>query len=435
MAYIRYSGVNMNSYKSVKSGFTSNKRAYLAWLSVALFFCYQYILRVSPGVMIDDIRHAFGLKAEEFGALGAYYLYAYALLQVPLGILVDRLGVRVMVLGSISLCMVGTFLLGMAESFWLAKLSRLLVGAGSGTAFMCALKVAADRLPAGKRGFLMGTTLAFGTVGALTAGKPLVALLDTFAWREVVNLTGFLGVFLLLWVYLFVTRFRKDGSKTHGIAYKEILGGIYGIITNRRVMLYGFLAVGVYTPLSALADLWGTAFIMQKFELTRAQAAQCNMMMYVGLAVGSFFLPGFCEKYNLLNRAIQVCSFGLLLDFGLLLYGPDLGSGGLMILLTLLGFFCGAEMMCFTGALEYSNPENSGLTIGVVNTLNMLGGAILQWLIGWGLDFQWTELVDERQVRIYNTDQYINALSALLVVIGICCLASLALKGRELIKE
>lgn len=427
----------MSKEQAMKNQPESLKKAYLAWFAVALFFGYQYILRVSPGVMIDDIRHAFGLKAEEFGSLGAYYLYAYALFQVPLGLLVDRIGVRALVLGSISLCIVGTSLLGMAEGFWLAKISRALVGIGSGGAFMCALKVAADRLPAGKRGYLMGATLAFGTIGALSSGKPVVALLEFYEWRQVVLLTSVAGLMVLVLAYLLVTR-RKSPERSEITEPKKQKGSIgsrlFKIVTNRTVMLYGFLAVGVYTPLSALADLWGTAFLLQKFELTRAQAAQCNMMMYVGLAVGSFILPGFCEKYNILNRSIQICSFALLLVFGYMLYGPSLGTLSLMALLATLGFFCGAEMMCFTGALEYSSPENSGLTIGVVNTLNMLGGAVLQWFIGWGLDFQWSGQLDGQGIRLYNAEQYVNALSVLLIVIGLCCLASFGLRRREYVK-
>ncbi|MDP4840199.1 MAG: hypothetical protein NWR43_01255, partial [Alphaproteobacteria bacterium] len=60
----------------------------------------------------------------------------------------------------------------------------------------------------------------------------------------------------------------------------------------------------------------------------------------------------------------------------------------------------------------------------------MLGGALLQQLIGFGLDWQWSGTLSENNIRLYSTQEFVFALSALLVVIFICSLASLGLKKR-----
>ncbi len=404
-------------------------KAYLAWFTCALFFFYQYILRVAPGVMVDDLRIDYNLTAEQFSTFGAYYLYAYSLFQVPLGVLVDRVGIRRMVLGSIGLCIGGAFLFATTLSFPVAQLSRALIGLGSAAAFMCALKIAADYFPEGKRGLLIGLTLSFGTVGALTAGKPLVLLLEEIGWRDTVSFTAFLGAPLLLMAVFLLPAQQKStkSSKSLKGQFKERL---VSILKNRMVMLYTLLAIGLYTPLSALADLWGTAFLMQKYGLNQGDAAQTSMMMYLGMALGSLILPWFCEKYHILNRGIQVCGFSLFVLMAIILYAPAVGILTVTLLLLGLGFFCGAEMMCFTGAIIYTTPSTSGLTLGVVNTLNMLGGALLQQLIGFGLDWQWSGVMSAKNIRLYSTQEFVFALSSLLVVIFICCLASLALKKK-----
>lgn len=405
--------------------------AVLAWGTVALFFFYQYILRVSPGVMINEIRHDFGLTADQFGTLGSFYLYAYALLQIPLGIIVDRIGVRRTIVGSIILCLGGSTLMALSHIFAFAQLSRIMIGAGSASAFMCSLKIIADRLPPGSRGFLMGLTLTLGTVGALVAGKPLVYLLDTFGWRSAMFYTTIVGAFILIFAFIFLPKRQKGRPSLEQETIESIGKNVLSIIKNRRVMLYAFLAIGVYTPLSALADLWGTAFLMQKFALPRAEAAQTTMMLYIGLAIGSLFMPWLCEKYNILNLTIQICGVGILGLFAFLLYGPVISGSQLMFVLIPLGFFCGAEMMCFTGALLFSNPNNSGVTIGVVNTLNMLGGAVLQQFIGYNLDFQWSGLLDDQGIRLYTSHQFVIALSILSIVVLICCVASLKLRKQK----
>ena len=94
------------------------------------------------------------------------------------------------------------------------------------------------------------------------------------------------------------------------------------------------------------------------------------------------------REIQYLNRAIKLCGLAILIAFAFILFGPQVSIICLSTVLIALGFFCGAEMMCFTGAVHYTTRENSGMTIGVVNTLNMLGGALLQQGIGWLLDRQ-----------------------------------------------
>ena len=124
---------------------TSAMPFYLAWLAAALFYFYQYILRVSPGVMVTDLRHEFRLTAEEFASFWSLVSLCLNALfcKCPIGIIMDRIGVPRTVLGSIMLCVGGVALLGWAESLYAVPIRWILVGAGSACAFMAGLKVAA----------------------------------------------------------------------------------------------------------------------------------------------------------------------------------------------------------------------------------------------------------------------------------------------------
>jgi MFS family permease len=378
--------------------------------------------------MIHDIREYFKITAEQFSTLGFFYLLGYSLLQIPLGIVVDRVGVRVVALYSVVICIIGSLLFGVTEHFWVAQVARFIIGIGSASAFMCALKYVADHLPPGKRGFLMGATLTIGMVGALITGK-LVKSLDSYmSWQDMLALSGVLGILAFILISITVKPVQVDHyAQLNHKNFKETLLSIKNICLSRNIMLYAILAIGLYTPLSALADLWGTAFVKQKFGLDKFESANTAMMMYVGLAFGSLILPIFAEKFNKLNEAIILCGFCILLIFSTILYLPPVSYYALVSLFILLGFFCGAEMMCFTGTLNYSKKFDSGEIIGVVNTLNMLGGAIVQYLIGWSLDLQWSGLIDHSGVRQYTTEQFEYSLSTLTAVVFVCCLISFPL--------
>lgn len=381
--------------------------------------------------MIEELRIDFQLTAEQFSTLGAFYLYTYSLLQIPIGILFDRIGVRKMMLASIVLCVAGNFLFGLAEVFWVAQLSRILIGAGSACAFSGAVKLAADHFEPGKRGFFIGLTLTIGMLGPVLAGKPLVGLVETLHWRSTMLILSCLGIVIAIIAYSFIPKYVKDIQQSSRFSWKSFLKDTWSVISQRTVILYALLAIGLFAPLAVLADFWGTAFFMQKFSFAKSQAAFMAMFIYVGLAVGALVLPGYCEKKNLISTGIKICSLGILILFTTLLYGPQMSTLGLYALLFFIGFFCGSEMMCFTGAVAGATPHTTGLIIGVVNTTNMLGGGILQRWIGKALDAEWKGALTADGLRFYSTAEYVHAMNVLIYVIGFTVILSIFLKRSK----
>ena len=402
---------------------SSYKRAYIAWFIATLFYFYQYVLRVSVGVMVAPIRHDFVMTAEQFGFLGSIYLYAYALLQVPIGIVLDRIGIRNVVVYSSALCSIGTVLLAFTDSAMLAFTARALTGVGSGAAFMCSIKIAADYLPTGKRGLLIGALLASGAVGAIVAGKPLAYIIEIFGWRNSQLILALIGVIIAVYAYVTIPCTKLKEKSEYRL--KVIKAQLIAVIKNRSILLYAVLAIGLYTPLAVLADLWGTAFFFFFYTLTNANAAESTMNLYIGMAIGSIIIPWFCEKMNIIDNAIKISLMMLSILFAAVLYTENINYYSLAILMVSIGIFCGSEMLCFSGITKFTTKKNSGITVGVVNTLNMLGGALLQHLVGHRLDNEWSGEIDNYGIRMYSTEQYISAFTILEAVIVICFMISL----------
>ena len=361
---------------------------YLAWLSVVLVFFFQYIIRVAPGAMVSDLRQDFGFTATEFSYLGAVFLYGYAVLQIPIGILIDRFGVRFITLASIVLCVLSTYLFAWTTQPWVAIGSRLLLGIGAAAPFICCLKIANEDIPEAYRGFFSGSILTVGTLGALCSGKPLSLLMTHFGWRGSLEIACLIGCGILIMSYAFLPKKQISSQGVSTLSLSETLRAVRDIILDKKVMLYGVVAVGLYTPLSVLADLWGAAFIMEKFKLSQAEAAQLNLSIYAGMMIGSIVLAWLAQRLHKLNFMIRICGILLVACFGLLLYGPQIPYFALAILLPMIGFLCGAEMICFMGVTQLTAAQTLGMTLALVNTLNMLGGALLQKAIGFGLDWQ-----------------------------------------------
>jgi MFS family permease len=399
--------------------FFQRHHQYIGWGVLSLFFFYQYILRISPGIMVVELRQLFKLTAQEFSSLGAIYLYAYSLLQVPLGFLVDRLGVRRVIGGAIMVCALGTVIFACATHLWMLQVGRLLIGIGSAPAFLCAIKWVTDHCPLKYRGLLMGATLSIGTIGAFISGKFYVELLHRVTWQNSLYISALLGLVIFILVALFI---KKDAANNthHDSPAVQLKQGLKIILGRPEIVLYSIIAISVYTPLCILADLWGTAFMMQKFSLPRDQAAQVTLSMYAGLTVGSLILPWLSVHFHKLKEVILLCSFGLIACLLILLFGGEINTLALVSILTTIGFLCGAEMICFTGAVMNVHAAHTGLALGIVNTMNMLGGAFIQQAIGWYLDWRWQGALDAEGVRLYAADEFTTAFSSLPIMIFVC---------------
>lgn len=412
----------------------TNNRVYISWFILASFFLYQYILRCAPGVLIEEIRHDFLMNAEDFALLGSLFYYGYSLIQIPLGILIDKYGIKLIAVSSIFLCMLGSLLMSVTTLIPVAFLSRIILGVGAASAFMSCLKLANDYLPKKIKGMAIGATLSAGAIGALFTGAPLNYLLVKFAsWQEAFYLFSLIGIVLIVFAAVFLPNNRNPK-----LTYKKserIIPLVLNVVTNKTIMLYAFIAIALYAPLSVLADLWGTAFLMKKFLISREQASPILMNIYIGMAFGSIILPYLVERHLNLNKAIKISAFMLLILFTILVYMPNLSEISLITLLILIGFFCGAEMLCFTAALWYVDPKHSGVTIGVVNTLNMLGGAIMQHVIGVYLDINWSGKTDNFGLRLYSTEDYVEAFSILVIIIAICLITALTMLNNKKVNQ
>ena len=104
---------------------------WVIWTLAVVFYFYEYLIRVFPSVISDELMFAFNVNAVGLGTLSAFYLYAYAPMQIPVGFLMDRFGARKLLTGASIVCGVATLLFSFTENIYLADFYRILMGAGS----------------------------------------------------------------------------------------------------------------------------------------------------------------------------------------------------------------------------------------------------------------------------------------------------------------
>jgi len=397
--------VNLKNRKHLLFGIT-------VCLVGALFYCYEFLLRILPGTLQGELSAAFGhISATTFGQLAALYYFAYSPMQLPVGMLIDRFGPRSLLSFACLCCTVGSYMFMTFSSLWIAGIGRLLVGFGSSFAFVGGLTLMMHWLP--RRYFSLATGLmtTLGMFGLMYGGIKITALSETLALTQVLMLTVIIGAFLTGLIF-FVVRDGPGAAHTQKHALPEFLSQVWRVLISREVWLIGLVGASLYTSLSVFGELWGKSYLEQAHHLTKMEAAKGVSAMFFGWAVGAPLGGYFSDKTGRRVLFLVGGAFFALLCISGVLYIPHLPYVVLMLLLFLYGVFSGTEIIAFVMAKESSGAELSGTVFAVINMIVTLGGVIFQPLVGFLLDF-YTDKSLIKDTVVYHVSDYQRALLVL----------------------
>ncbi len=410
------------------------------WSIFGLFilaYVLVYFHRMAPGMLRDELMAAFGITGAALGSLAATYFMVYAAMQIPSGVVADKLGTRLSMVAGNAMAGLGSIIFGLAPTFALAWCGRLMVGLGVSVIFVSIMKSNAEWFSPRHYGFMSGLTLLLGNLGSILAAGPLAAILDHMTFRTVFVGLGGLAVGLAVAGFFIVRSRPQDlgfepvalpagsgGSagntdpdgETDDIAGEPAGGWIreLGRVIAQRSLWPGFIVqFGMIGSLYAFMGLWATPFLMDVAGMERHLAAKHLTAMLAAFAVGSLVFGWISDR---LGRRRPILLAGL--SAHCLAWAVWIRMGipaGVwpMILLCVLGFSGASFVITFAAAKEMSLPGLAGMSVSVVNTGAFAGTSLLQPLLGWVLDKSWSgTMVDG--VRVYGADGYLSGFKLML---------------------
>jgi MFS family permease len=370
------------------------KRALLlGWticILAALFYCYEYLLRIMPSVMVPQLTHRFNLEVGSVGMLASLYYYAYTPLQIAVGVTIDRFGPRKVLINAIFLCALGTYIFGYSDILYLVGLGRILVGFGSAFAFVGLLKLAAIWLPKNHFPIFTGIATSMGMLGAIYGDIELTRIVEHSGWPRAMLLSVCVGLLLVALFYCVVKERRIDSAeKKHYDLWPVLFHDFFQIIKMRQLWLVGLIGCVLYLSLTVIAEMWGIPFLGKLFPHRPDIIVRINAMIFVGWLVGS---PLMGWLSNSLKSRKKPIIFGMLsaacMVLLIILWVPNnlyiMGS-----LFFLFGLFSSAEILSFVIARESVPIKMVASAIAFVNLLVMLGGMIVQPAVGYLIDLGW----------------------------------------------
>lgn len=420
------------------------KISIVAWLICglgALFYAYEYLLRITPSVMESSLRGHFGLSATGFGLLSAFYYYAYVPMQLPVGLLMDRYGPRRLLTFACAICVIGTWMFAGTSLISVASAGRFLVGFGSAFAFVGVLKLATLWLSEDKLGMVAGLASALGTLGAMLGDNILGHFVHLIGWQQVVNFSALFGIGLtvLLWFGIHDHKRNPDADGGTIPTFKRAFFDLKIIASNKQIWINGAYGCLVYLPTTVFAELWGIPYLHHAHHLTSSDAAIANSFLFMGFLFGAPLMGWISDRLRRRKLPMFVGAFVAAILMMVVIYVPDLSVTTLNSLMFTLGLFYSVQALVFAVGRELSPQEAAGTAIAITNMLVMLGAMLLQPLIGHILDWSYASqhatvnlqavLHDENVRQLYNAHDYQVAMS--IIPLGILIAAVLTFFLRE----
>ncbi|MBS1163766.1 MAG: putative Major facilitator superfamily precursor [Burkholderiaceae bacterium] len=408
----------------------------LVWGLAAAFYLFGFFQRVTPASLAPDLMRDFALSAAGLGNLSAFYYYAYAAVQIPTGVLVDRFGPSRMFLGGALLAGAGSLIFAWADTALAAGLGRALIGAAHGVAWVSMLKLVTHWFAPSRFATLSGLSLAVGTLGAVLAGPPLRWLADAFGWRSVIGASGLLALVLAVAIKLAM---RDDPTargfasylpkRDHDVPKASIAADLRAILRYRNPWLLALVNSGVCGAFLAFTGLWGVPLLSQVHGISVAQASLVTSGMLVLFAAGA---PVFGVWSDRLQRRKLPFALGgslMLAGFAVLTALPAAPLLLLVPVLLAASFGAGSMALSFGFAKESAPLRLQGTATGVVNAGVMLGTLVQMPVIGLILDARW-QGVAINGVRQYDVGAFQAGLVFLLAWIAAAVLLLLGTREK-----
>jgi len=405
----------------------------------AIFYFYEYFLRIAPSVMKEQWFTEFNIDATGFGQLSQYYFLAYTPMQAVVGVMIDRFNLRNIMVFAVICCSVGSFMMAVSHDLTIVSIGRFLQGFGSAFGFVGALKLAAIWLPLERFAFFSGLCCMGGFFGAAFGIVGLNYLVELVGWRESIELFTIMGVFIAIAFVIFL------GIKPHKIhcasLHKEVtliemLCQFGNIMKQPNLWIAGLISFLMFLPTSVFAALWGQTYISELHpDFTTTQAGLTSAMIFIGWGLGAPVQGYLSDRFN--NR-IGLIIFGAAFStlFALIaMYVASLNFIVLCITFILFGMASSVQVLTFAMARDLCTASLAGTAIAFVNTLAMLGGMIFQGGVGYLLDLSRGGRVDELGAPLYLIADYQKAFLIIPVALALAFLLGLVgIRGERAIK-
>jgi len=342
------------------TGLDNKTRRWLIFaLATSLFFLSQFY-RVSNAVIAPLLIQDLTLDTKAIGLISASFFYAFAITQIPISLLLDKLGARNMMTALSLIGVIGAIIFSLADSLAVGVMGRALLGVDMACNLMGSYKLLTLWFSSRVFASLAGILVAFGSIGNMIATTPLVILVEQMGWRSGFQIIAFINL-ILTFLFFIIVRDRPLHCTSYSDSAAEGMN-IGQAVSNLRVLFkqkdYWIISLGTfgrYGIYAAFQALWAGPYLMEVMGLSALTTGNLILLLNVGMILGSPICGTLSDRLFKTHKWVIVAgSIGIALTIIIMAIMPlDTPLYALGLLFFCFGFFNA------TGILMYPHIKDT----------------------------------------------------------------------------
>jgi len=407
--FVNYQNILQNSEMRKTAQEKSLAMRVIICLIASTFYIYDYILRVMPEAMADELMRDFNIGAKGLGILASLFFWGYAPMQIPSGILFDQFSPRKILSLTVFLSAVATLGFTFTHSSVLAAIYRFVMGFVTSFAFVGALVVGAGWFRGKLFAFYTGLVQFLGCMGAIVGITPVAYFTHHFGWRQTSLFIALLGFLLTALTALLVKDAPQRMNHNKEPPLKQIYQEVFRNSQTWWVALFGF---AIWAPITIFAALWGVSYLQEAYKISRIAASNQISIIWFTIAIGGPAVGWLSNHFKTRRIPMFLCaSLGLLSSLGIL-FLSKISHFEISLLLICYGLGASALVIAFGLIVDLHPPKAVGAVIGFTNMSIIFAGLTLLPAVGFIIQHLWDGTLINNTIH-YSHQNYQMALLVL----------------------
>ena len=350
---------------------------------------HLYYLALAP--LFPHLRDAFGVTYAELGLALALMPLTSAVLQVPIGFLVDRIGARGMLMGGLLIVSISTALMGVCTSFPQLLFLCVVSGAGNAVFHPTDYAILNSSISDERMGRAFSLHTFTGQLGSASAPVVMIALTQAFGWRTALIAVGLAGIgalFLIISQWGVMREEHSESAKkkeTAAVSAKPALSDALALILSPPMLMFFMFFTVLSMMQTGLQAFAATALVAQ--HGTALTTANFALSAYLFASAAGVLVGGELSDRTSRHDLIAGVVFALSAAIALALAWFNMPAAVLVAMMTLMGLVQGATRPARDMMLRAATPKGStGSVFGFVTSGIAVGSALAPIPLGWLID-------------------------------------------------
>ncbi len=383
----------------------NQKRTKKRWFMLFLLFiltAINYLDRTNMAVAASSMSQELGFNAATMGLLFSAFSWSYGLMQIPGGWFIERFGSRIAYTASLFAWSLFTMFMGVGRTFATLFGIRLAIGAAEAPAFPTNSRVVAAWFPSHERATATSIYTAGEFIGLAFLTPVLFWILESYGWREIFYITGFIGIVAsIFWFLLYREPGSGSGANEAELTYIREGGGLGSQASEKQKITWSQITelfkhrqlLGIYLGQFANTSTmfffltWFPTYLVISKNLPLLKAGMYAVIPYVGalcgVLIGGYWSDTMLRHGSSLSKARKlpiIC--GLICSMTIMTANYFDSLNAIIAVMAIAFFGQGMAAIVWSTVGDVAPSHSVGLAGGVFNFIGNLAGIITPIVIG-----------------------------------------------------